>query len=389
MRVALINTTADPRQAPGRVVLELARGVARSGGEALVAYGRGAAPAAAEAGVEFLRIGGAVDSAEHFAASRLADVEGLASRGATRSLMARLEAWRPTVVHLHNLHGHYLNLPLLFDGLSRLGVVTVVTLHDCWLLTGHCAFPAEGCRRCEPGRSGCRRLYPPTLWLRRERNLRLRRGWLAGLKDVTLVSPSPWMTDMAAELLPGAAVQTIPLGVDTRVFRPSAEVREPGLIFAAANVWEPRKGLSRLLGLRLRAGERLVIAGKGSRRQRAQAEAAGAAWVGRLSPEEMAGWYSRAEVVVNPSGMETFSMVTLEALACGTPVVVDSRCASAQLAGAAGVAVDTADAEALRQGVEEARRIGQEVCLGRAAMYPVSAMVERYMEVLGRKGERE
>ena len=41
--------------------------------------------------------------------------------------------------HLHNLHGCYLNLPMLFHALQQMHKPVLWTLHDCWPFTGHCA----------------------------------------------------------------------------------------------------------------------------------------------------------------------------------------------------------------------------------------------------------
>ena len=135
MRVFLINTVCGVGST-GRICGALATAVEREGGESLIAYGRGDVPA--DCGVSAVRIQSRAGVLTDALLTRLSDCAGSFSRAATRRLIAQLERFDPDVVHLHNLHGYYLNVKMLLDYLASSGRPVVWTLHDCWALTGHC-----------------------------------------------------------------------------------------------------------------------------------------------------------------------------------------------------------------------------------------------------------
>lgn len=96
----------------------------------------------------------------------LSDSQGYWSTGATRRLIAEIERFAPDVINLHNVHGYYLNVPLLLDFLRSYGTPVVWTIHDFWPLTGRCAFPeAVGCEQWKAGCTSCPSLanYPRAL----------------------------------------------------------------------------------------------------------------------------------------------------------------------------------------------------------------------------------
>ena len=71
--------------------------------------------------------------------TRLDGRAGFHSKAATRRLIKRLGEINPDVIHLHNLHGYYVNIEMLFNWLVDQGCKVEWTLHDCWSFTGHCA----------------------------------------------------------------------------------------------------------------------------------------------------------------------------------------------------------------------------------------------------------
>lgn len=135
MKVIQINVTANSGST-GYVAEGIAKALISRGHEALVAYGRNAGDSAAE----LIKIGAKMDERLHMMRSLLFDAQGLGSAGATRKLIRRLEAEAPDLLVLHNLHGYYLNYPLLFDFIKAHGIPVAWVLHDCWAFTGHCAY---------------------------------------------------------------------------------------------------------------------------------------------------------------------------------------------------------------------------------------------------------
>ena len=132
-RMVMINTVCSGSH--GRIMSDLQSALLARGDEAYVAFARGRENASGRC----VRIGGPWDVRLHGLASRLLDRHGFASKQATIRFVRELERLEPDAVHLHNLHGYYLNLEVLCGALRDLKVPVIWTLHDCWALTGHCS----------------------------------------------------------------------------------------------------------------------------------------------------------------------------------------------------------------------------------------------------------
>jgi glycosyltransferase involved in cell wall biosynthesis len=249
----------------------------------------------------------------------------------------------PEVVHVHNLHGGYFDLRALPE-LAR-GARLVATLHDAWLLTGHCAHPfdSDGWLR---GCGGCPHLdtYPALLRDGTAFNLARKRAIYERL-ELTVVTPSQWLMDMVERsvLAPAATRRAVvPNGVDFELFRP-AERREardvPLVVFAAqggrANEFKDFGTLQAALA-RLERPVELVALGDPA-----------------VTQEEVADWLRKADLYVHPSRADTFPSGVLEALACGAPVIA-SRVGgiSEQVTEETGVLVEPGDPAALAAAIE-------------------------------------
>ena len=108
----------------------------------------------------------------HFAESLFFDNHGLASRAATRRVVEQIKKIKPDVIHLHCIHGYYLNYKILFEYLQMVDTPIVWTFHDCWAFTGHCAyFDSINCEKWVSGCFDCdlKRTYPSSVILDRSR----------------------------------------------------------------------------------------------------------------------------------------------------------------------------------------------------------------------------
>ena len=119
----------------GRIAADLSETLKENGHHCLTAFGRGQAPA----GIDTCRIGSSSEVFLHCLKTRTFDKHGLGSRKATEKLLETMEAYKPDLVHLHNIHGYYVNIEILFHYLRELKTPVVWTLHDCWSFTGHCS----------------------------------------------------------------------------------------------------------------------------------------------------------------------------------------------------------------------------------------------------------
>lgn len=275
----------------------------------------------------------------HNALARLTDHTGLYSRRQTRKLVRKLKRYDPDVIHLHNLHGYYVNYEILFRCLKKLDRPVIWTLHDCWAMTGHCThFVGAGC---EQWKTGCRtcpllREYPICYTRGDVRgNYRRKKKAFTSVENLVLVSPSRWLGDLAqASFLGKYPVRVIPNGIDTEVFRPrESRIRQqPGLegkkiLLGVANVWSGKKGLEDFYRLAQMLPEEYQILLIGLNEQQIRELPDGIIGICRTeSPQVLAEYYSAAHVFVNPTYEDTYPTVNLEAQACGTPVVSYDVC---------------------------------------------------------------
>lgn len=316
-----------------------------------------------------VRIGGLFNKVEHALETRVLDRHGLASRRPTMIAGRFLTDFRPDVVHLHNVHGYYLNYEVLFRSLRELCVPVVWTLHDSWAYTGHCAYYLYAeCDRWQFGCGACpeRGSYPKSWRVDRSaKNYQQKRLAVDGLR-LTVVTPSAWLAgEVAGSFLRHAEVVVIPNDPDTDVFHPPTEGRTPGpwgegthfRLLAVASKWTRRKGLEQLATFTdmLAADERLVVVGE--LEERALPEHPAVTHIPyTASSAELAAIYGAADLFVNPTLEDNYPTTNLEALACGTPIVTFCSGGSAEaLERGPGIAVSDRTAAGLRLAVSAYR----------------------------------
>lgn len=272
--------------------------------------------------------------------TRLDGRAGFHSKVATGRLLSKLDEVRPDVVCLHNLHGYYLNIEMLFEWLVGHDCHVEWTLHDCWAFTGHCAHFTYA--ECEQWRShcaysgGCPQLdtYPKTICGRScFRNFTDKRRIFTSvpLERMTLITPSHWLEGLVRQsFLGGYPVEVRHNTVDKSVFKPTPSdfrerygIGDRFMILGVASPWTDRKGFGDFVRL---AGEldsdkyAIVLVGLSERQVRALPE--GVIGLTRTdSPQELAGIYATADVFFNPTVEDNYPTVNLEAEACGTPVI--------------------------------------------------------------------
>lgn len=273
----------------------------------------------------------------HEASSCLLDNHGLASRKETLRLCDWIDIVSPDIVHLHNIHGYFVNYPVLFDYLRRKRFPIVWTLHDCWPITGHCShFDFIGCYKWKTGCHSCPGLtvYPKSLLIdRSERNYSIKKYYFTSVIDqLTLVPVSDWIAKFTEEsFLSKARIRTIHNGVDTDIFIPRDssqlrrrfDIKEQMVILGVASPWSERKGLKDWFHLFDKlpfTDYRLILVGL-NEKQLATLPS-GIIGIQRTnSPVELSQFYSLADVFLNLTYEDNFPTVNLEALSCGTPVI--------------------------------------------------------------------
>lgn len=391
MHVLQVNSVFG-RGSTGRIVAALARALESEGHRADVATGRGEA---APGGFE---IGSRRDVMAHVAATRVLDAHGLWSTGATRRLVEHIRADPPDLVHLHNVHGYYLDYAELTAALAGMHLPVVLTLHDCWAFTGHCAyFDAVGCDRWASGCGSCPQLgaYPESWGRDRSAaNWLGKRAAFEQIPSLHLVSPSRWLADLARRsFLRDRTVHVIPNDIDETVFRPTERtpwrvrhgLDDRTVLLAVANIWDPRKGLRHLEALTalLEPREQLVVVG---RLPRGSQVPPGALHIEQTSSvEEMVEVYSGADVFLNPTDEDNYPTTNLEALACGLPLVTFATGGSPEaIDRGSGVVAPENSARGLRAGIDELLRSGR-TGHGRTLLRPAPGgpMTTAYLQLYG------
>ena len=272
--------------------------------------------------------------------TRLDGKAGFHSKSATKRLLSRLDEIKPDVVHLHNIHGYYVNVEMLFEWLAKSNCAVEWTLHDCWAFTGHCAYftyaKCEQWKTCCSHCESCPQLetYPKTFskdscsW-NFEQKKRLFN--LVPTARMKLITPSQWLADLVGEsILKNYPVEVRHNTIDTDVFKPTpSDFRErygignKFMILGVASPWTERKGLSDFVRL---AGDldmdkyAIVLVGLNKKQIKSLPEnIIGLARTN--SAKELAEIYTAADVFFNPTREDNYPTVNLEAEACGTPVV--------------------------------------------------------------------
>lgn len=323
-----INVTAN-WGSTGKIAEQIGLVAMQHGWESYIAYGRKMNPSESK----LIKIGNQWDVYLHYAMSRFFDMEGLMSRRATRKLVLEIERIKPDVIHLHNIHDHYLNYPILFKYLSMSETPVVWTQHDLWAITGDCCYISEGCDKWMVCCERCVQRKGIALD-RSKRNFELKKKLFNSLKSLTIVPVSDWLGGMIKEsFLQNCRIRVIHNGIDTNLFKPQ-EVgihRKYGLegkkiVLGVASEWSKRKGLDDILKMSemLPKDEySIIIVGKIlDESLRRVINGCKVVFVERTqNAVELAGIYSAASVFVNPTYQDNYPTTNLEAIACGTPVI--------------------------------------------------------------------
>jgi putative colanic acid biosynthesis glycosyltransferase len=328
LKVLQINTVCGVGSV-GRIVRQIHEALREKGHESYIAYGR--KPLRCDGAI---RIGGDLDVYFHVFLTRVFDLHGFGSKKATKKFLKIVEEINPDIIHLHNIHGYYLNIEVLFDFLKSFDKPVVWTLHDCWAFTGHCShFTYAKCERWKTGCYSCpeKKSYPRSVIFDNSKsNYARKKKAFTSAKNMTLVTPSQWLAGLVKESFLGDyPVQVIPNGIDTEVFKPTPSdfkkrygLDGKFLILGVANVWEKRKGFDYFLDLSKYLSDDEIIVLVGLSDERIKNLPNNIIGIKRTnSAKELAEIYTAADVFFNPTLEDNYPTVNLEAQACGTYVI--------------------------------------------------------------------
>ena len=398
MRVAMINML--PYGSTGKIMLQIAQ-VARERGHEGRTYAtqpysiRGRSEKVSLP--EHYQWGSFYENMAHYYLGSALGRNGCYSKEGTKGLIKELEKFQPDVLHLHNLHSFCIHLPTLFDYIKKNSVRVVWTLHDCWTFTGHCPhFDGIGCEKWKTGCHHCPQYggYPKSRVDNSKEMYAKKKAWFTGVKDMTLVTPSQWLADLArVSFMKEYPVRVIPNGIDLSVFKPvesdfrkKYHCEDKKLLLGVAFGWGEKKGLDVFLELarRLDDSYRIVLVGTDENVEKQLPE--NIISIHRIQNQrELAEIYSAADLFINATREDTFPTVNLEALACGTPVLTFRTGGSPEAADeTCGAVVEKNDVDGLER---EIVRICMEKpfssadCLKRAAQFNMYDRFGQYIDL--------
>lgn len=341
-------------------------------------------------------IGSKLDKKIHLLLAKKTGYNGCFSHFTTAQFLKKIDKLQPDLIHFHNLHNCYINLPMLFDYVKKKNIPVVWTLHDCWAYTGHC--PYYDFVHCNKWMTGCydcpqTAKYPYSDVDRSKEMFEKKKQWFTGA-NITLVPPSEWLgNEVKKSFLAEYPVRVINNGIDLDTFRPiqsdfrkKYQIENKFIILGVASSWAPRKGLDVFVKLAEDLPEeyQIVIVGIDEREKNKLPETI-ISITRTNNQKELAEIYSVADVFVNPTREENFPTTNIEALACGTGVITYRTGGSPEIIDQeTGVVVEKDNYDELKQAIFKVKKDGtfcKEKCRNRSMKYSRDEKYKEYVEL--------
>lgn len=369
MRVLQINAVANSGST-GRIAEEIGNVLLAHGHDSYIAYGRGNPSSKSR----LIKIGNNWDIYNHGIKTVLFDRHGFGSKSATKYLIKQIEVINPDVIGLHNLHGYYINIEVLFSYLKEKELPIVWTLHDCWAFTGHCShYQNINCEKWQVHCNKCPKTskYPFSLFDNSFRNFEDKKRLFSNLdiENLRIVVPSEWLKhEVKKSFLKKYETHKIFNGLDLNIFvikDPPQKIKDlrknKYVILGVANVWQESKGIFDFLKLRDFLSDEflIVLIGKNLKKEYQREN------LMLIEPtnsiHELADWYNASDIFINPTYLDNFPTTNIEALACGTPVITyDTGGSPEAIDHLTGEVVRKGDIEGLKSAIENLLARNQE-----------------------------
>lgn len=325
-KLVLLNVVCNG--STGKIICDLAKSAEKNNYDVTCIYGRGNS----KEEIKSYKFNNKFDVYLHVLLARLG-FNGHGSYFATKKIVKYLKKENPDIIHLHNIHGYWINLKVLFKYLKNEYQGKIIwTLHDCWSFTGHCShFEYVKCDKWQKGCFNCPLLnsYPKELFDATKREYELKKKLFVGLKNTTIVAPSNWLKELAkSSILNKYYIVTINNGIDLDVFKPFDDKKyyekynipkDKKIILGVANVWNEKKGLNDFIELSKiidNSKYQIILVGID------KIANSNIICVNRTSDQhDLAALYNNATVLFVPTYEDTYPTVILESIACGTPVL--------------------------------------------------------------------
>ena len=299
--------------------------------------------------------------------SRITGKMGYRYKKSTDLLLKWMDKCKPDIIHLHNIHGDWINIRLLFEYIKACSVPVVWTLHDCWPFTGRCShFELCRCMKWTTGCYDCNNLkvYPISYFFDYSKEMWAdKKELFTDIPNMIIVTPSYWLANYVKQsFLNIYPIITIHNGIDLDVYKPSSVKSQylngntdKKIILGVANSWSQTKGLDDFLQLNKAIDHnvyKIVLVGLNKRQLNSIPDSI--IGIGRTNNQtELVELYSSANVFVNPTYQDNYPTTNLEAIACGTPVITYNTGGSPESVKGNGCVVKKGDLRALIQAINK------------------------------------
>ena len=393
MKVYQVNVVCGSGST-GRIAADLSHKISVNGGVCRIGYGRGSAPKHLDAFCNSKKN----EVRSHALMTRITGKQGEFSKKATKRLIEDIKQFEPDIIHLHNIHGYYLNYPSLFQFLKEYEKPVVWTMHDCWAITGHCAhYESVSCDKWKKQCFDCPNLkaYPASYTGRNVAgNFKRKKELFSVLEQLIIVTPSMWLKEQIRHsFLKDIKVINIPNGIDLELFKPTeSKIKEQlcpngeKLLLGVTSVWTKNKGLNDFIKLSDIIGDGYVICLVGlSKKQIRQLPKSIVGIEKTESISQLAQYYTAADLFLNLTYEDTFPTTNIESIACGTPVLTYKTGGSPEIINEhCGFVVEKGDITGVKRIVTtqlQDKTYYENACLKRATEFQKEDCYQRYIEL--------
>lgn len=333
----------------------------------------------------------------HVLLSRISGYNGCFAYLETKKMINSISSFSPDIIHLHNLHDSYINLPMLFKYIKEHDISVVWTLHDCWAFTGHCTHFTIA--RCDKWKTGCYncsqyKLYPKSIFDNSKKMYRLKKKWFTGINNVTLVTPSRWLANLVKQsFLSKYEVKVVNNGINLSLFKPTKSnfrkkygIEMKKILLGISFGWDDRKGLDVFIELAKRLDDSYKIVLVGTDDSIDAKLPSNIISIHRTqNQKELAGIYTAADLLINPTREDTFPTVNIECIACGTPVLTFRTGGSPEILDeTCGMVVDCDDIDKMEieiLNICSNRVYISDNCIKRSIQYDAEKCFSKYIDI--------
>lgn len=329
MKILQINTVCGIKST-GKIATDMHNEFLRQGHESYIAYGREEAKNCDN----IIKIGNKLDNYWHVFMTRIFDKHGFGSKRVTLNFINKIKKLNPDVIYLHNIHGYYINIDILFNYLRESNKKIIWHLYDCWSFTGHCAyFDFVGCTKWQTECYDCPQLrtYPESVFSdNSQKNYLNKKKIFSGINNLELVVQCNWMKELLKKsILKEYKVSIMDTKINLDIFKKRQsnlkekyKIQNKFIILGLALPWSKRKGLDDFIKLSplLKEDEVIVLMGLSDEQKRNVPS--NIITIEKTNNHiELAEVYSIADILFNPTYEDNYPTVNLEAIACGTYLI--------------------------------------------------------------------